>query len=123
MRFYDGAYDSLIKSAKLPTGSERFMFIVPEVGNAKDVNAVMLSNGKRKVASIAAEEAAVLRKLFEGWREETGYDEVIVVDFARQPRVNTTFEVEHFKRLGSIKVKGLYRVHERLARKFAAKFN
>lgn len=98
------------------------MFIVPEVGNSKDVNAIMLSNGKQKLASIAASEAPALKALFEAWRSARGYDEVIVVDFVSQPMVNTTWEADNFKRLGSFKVKGTHRVHERLARKFAAKY-
>jgi len=121
MRFYDGSYDSLIRSARQPVKSHRLMFLVPEVDNKQDVNAVMLSNGRQKIASIAAAEAPMLKALFERWRREKGYDEVIVVDFVCTPSVETQWEVNSFKRLGSIKVKGLYRVHERLARKFAAK--
>ena len=123
MRFYEGSYDSLIRSIRQPVKSHRRLFLVPEVDNKHDVNAVMLSNGCRKIASVAAAEAPKLKALFEKWRCEKGYDEVIVVDFVYTPSVETQWEVNNFKRLGSIKVKGLYRVHERLARKFAAKFN
>ena len=123
MRFYPGSYDSLIKSIRTRDETERFMFIVPEVNNATDSNAIMLSDGRKKIGSVAASEAAVLRRVFEKWRAERGYDEVVVVQFKYPPSVDTTYDVENFKRLGSFGVKGIYRVHERLARKFAAKFN
>lgn len=123
MRFYPGSYDSLIKSIRTRDETERFMFIVPEVNNTTDSNAIMLSDGRKKIGSVAASEAAVLRRVFEKWRAERGYDEVVVVQFKYPPSVDTAYDVENFKRLGSFGVKGIYRVHERLARKFAAKFN
>lgn len=119
MRFYDGSFDALIKAAHQPTPTKRCLFLVPEVKNTHDVNAIMLSNGKQKIASVSAADAPAIRLLFENWRREVGYDEVIVVDFVCEPLLKTSTDIVHFKRLGSIRVEGLYRVHERLARKFA----
>jgi len=123
MRFYKDSYESLIRAAKIPTHEERFLFLVPEVNNGTDVNAVMLHDGKKKLGSVAAGEAPVLKGLFESWKAERGHDEVVVLTFRNQPNVDSQYMIDNFKRLGSIKVRGLYRVNERLARKFAARFN
>jgi len=119
MRFYDGAHDELIKLAKAATYEEPYMFILPEVNNTTDPNAVMLSNGRRKIGSVAAGEAGKLRRIFAEWRHEMDFDEVLVVDFVRTPIVHTAYDCDNFKHVASIKVRGIYRVHERLARKFA----
>ncbi len=126
MRFYPGSFDSLansVSTVKRSTEFYGFMFIVPEVNNASDVNAVMLHDGKQKIGSVSSVEAPALKRMFERWRSECGYSEVVVARFSQLPDLNTQYELENFKRLGSLKVDGMYRVNERLARKYAAKFN
>lgn len=121
MRFYDGSFDALIKAAKEPSGfpEEKMLFILPEVNNRVDSNAIMLSNGKQKLGSVAAIEAAKLRGMFDRWKREKGYDEVVVATFKYTPFLNTATEIADFRRRGSIVLTGVLRVHERLARKFA----
>lgn len=49
MRFYEGSYDSLIRSIRQPVKSHRRLFLVPEVDNKHDVNAVMVVGDIREM--------------------------------------------------------------------------
>lgn len=106
---------------------ERKLFLVPELNNSYDINAVMLSNGERKLGYVSASEAPILRKIFERWRNEKNFDEVIVVEPIYNPCAVVydddyclLAETRRFKDLRSIKFRAVHRINERLARKFAS---
>ncbi len=119
MRFYNGSYDSLLKKKRaFDFDQESNVYILPEANNTYDRNAIMVSDGRRKVGSIAAVEAAELRVIFEKMRAETGYDEVLVAKLSWAEPVRTSYEADRFKKAGSLRLRVIGRVHERLARKF-----
>lgn len=119
MRFYDGAHNYIHRASKLGV-FDQCLYLVPEQGNQYDSNAVMLHNGKKKLGSVEANDAAKVRRLLQQWKDENGGgiggEDVIVVKCDAIYVDPQTFE---FK--GSIKVRGMYRVNERLARKFSNK--
>lgn len=119
MRFYAGAHEYLHRASKLDV-FDQCLYLVPELDNKYDVNAVMLHNGKKKLGSVEANDAARVKRLIQQWKNENGGgitgEDVVVVRCDRIMIDPQTFE---FK--GSIVVRGMYRVNERLARKFSNK--
>lgn len=119
MRFYSGAHD-YIHDASRQDVLEQCLYLVPERDNKYDVNAVMLHNGRKKLGSVEANDAAKVKRLLQQWKSENGGgiegEDVIVVRCDSVPIDAKTFE---FK--GSVQVRGMYRVNERLARKFSNK--
>lgn len=105
------------EASKLDT-LDQCLYLVPEVDNKHDVNAVMLHNGKQKLASVESTCAAKIKRLLQKWREENGTrgEDVVVCRIAAMYIDRNTFE---FK--GSAQVYGMHRVNERLARKFSDK--
>jgi hypothetical protein len=120
MRFYTGAHDYLHKAGKMSDAFDQCLYLVPEQSNKYDSNAVMLHNGKQKLGSVEANDAAKVRHLLDKWKNENcggiAGEDVIVVKCDPMYIDPQTFA---FK--GSIKVRGMYRVNERLARKFSNK--
>lgn len=108
MRFYPGAFDRLIAASKKPTDMQS-LFLVQEFDNEHDAHAVMLHDGKMKLASVSASDAPAIRRLLDNTND------VVVCSMSYVPKSQTS----DFKYTGSIKVRGLGRVNERLARKFA----
>jgi len=119
MRFYPGAFEYLKEASRRRDVFDQHLYLVADVTNKHDCNAVMLHNGKQKLGSVNALQATALRKVFAKWRAEPDSpgDEVIV---CRVDRIDYT--AEDFKFVGSIVVHGKHRVSERLARKYADKF-
>ncbi len=119
MRFYAGAQEYLPKAGQYHDVFDQFLYLVPEVDNKYDVNAVMLHNGKQKLGSVEAKDAAKLKRLLTDWRDQnrSNTDDVIVVRMDTLSHEN----LNDFKFRGSITVRGMHRVNERLARKFANK--
>lgn len=119
MRFYAGAHDYIHRASKEDV-LYQCLYLVPEKDNKYDVNAVMLHNGKIKLGSVESNDAAKLKRLFSEWEAENGGgipgEDVLVVRCDSMPIDAKTFE---FK--GSVHVRGMYRVNERLARKFSNK--
>lgn len=111
MRFYEGAHEYLFKALKLRS-YQQCVYLVPEVDNKYDSNAVMLHNGKQKLGSVSATEAPAIKRLLESY----GKNNVLICSYATGWDMN----FESFKRLGSISVWSTEIVNERLARKFAA---
>lgn len=97
---------------------DQCLYLVPEPKNQYDSNAVMLHNGKMKLGSVEASDAARLRRMLQEWKNENGGgiegDDVVVVKLER-----ISIDPQTFAFTGSIKVRGMYRVNERLARKFS----
>lgn len=115
MRFYKGAHEYLY-SIKDKDIKDQCLYLVPELDNDADINAIMLRNGKQKLGSVSASQAPYLKKLFQNWQNDnSGSNDVIVCEMR-------IFDhgLDFFRRTGSISVKGVYRVNERLARKFSA---
>lgn len=119
MRFHDGSFESLARAAKVREAKAQCLFLVADVNNPKDENAVMLHDGVRKLGYVAATQAPAVKAILEGWKRESGNDEVAVVTFGEY--VSTTATPRYFQQLGNIKMRGVYRVNERFARKFATK--
>lgn len=118
MRFYAGAHEYLHKAGQQRDVFDQYLYLVPEVDNKYDVNAVMLHNGKQKLGSVEAKDAAKVKRLFDEWKDANPMhlDDVIVV------RMDQVYQhLSDFKYRGSIPVRGMYRIHERLARKFSNK--
>lgn len=115
MRFYTGAHKALWEaSKKSATGMQQHLYLVAEVDNNHDINAVMLHNGKQKLGSVTSIQAAAIKQLLQGMRDKAGNDQVVVCF------VDRIYEsVEDFAYRGSITIHGKYSVNERLARKFA----
>lgn len=110
MRFYPGAFKALWEASK----SERsqHLYLVAEVDNNYDINAVMLHNGKQKLGSVTAIQAPSIKRLMKKMRDETGSDAVIVCTIV------THQSFADFSSRGSLTIQGKYSVNERLARKF-----
>jgi hypothetical protein len=119
MRFYAGAHEYLHKAGQHQDVFDQCLFFVPVVDNMFDVNSVMLHNGKKKLGSVEAKDAARIKRLLDEWRIEnpTHIEDVIVVrmDYLHNQGL------ADFKYRGSITVRGMYRINERFARKFANK--
>jgi len=116
MRFYQGAHEYLFGAAKLGH-YEQCLYLVPEVDNNHDINAVMLHNGKNKLGSVSASEAPALRQLFKMLRNRDGFDSVLICKM----QIFIPGPLRLFKEVGSFVVTSNEIVNERLARKFAAK--
>lgn len=119
MRFYSGAHEYLHKVGL--NHSDRFdqcLYLVPEMGNPYDANAVMLHNGKQKLGSVEATAAHKIRQILNKWKTENGSlgEDVIVV---RMQQHNDS--LQYYKQRGNISVRSMHRVNERLARKFSNK--
>jgi hypothetical protein len=118
MRFYTGSHEYLHKASSTRDIFDQFLYLVPEVNNQYDVNTIMLHNGKQKLGSVEAHSAAPIRQLMEKWKNEGGSGEDVVVC-----SMDSFYDsgLQEFKHRGSLKVRGMYRVNERLARKFSKK--
>jgi hypothetical protein len=114
---YSQGASSLYRASQVKEKLERFLFLIPDVANKHDANAVMIHDGKRKLGYVAASEAPRVRALFDRWRAEDGFDSVVVCDIGWM----SDHSYAHLKRTNTAEVTGLARVHERAARKYAAK--
>ncbi len=112
-----GGHKSLYRASQVKTPEERFLFLVPDTANKVDVNAVQIHDGKNKLGYVSAAEAPKVRALFSRWKAADGYDSVIVCDIGWM----SDFAYEQMRKRNVTQVTGIYRVHERLARKYAAK--
>lgn len=114
MRFYDGSYDTLVKAHKSP--KKLPLFLLPQVGNPHDKNAIMLSDGSKKLASVLATEAESIKNTFGKWTHESGVPEVMVVEFAKD--YSDVIKHGDFPRQGVLHLRCVGRVNERIARKY-----
>lgn len=110
MRFYQGAHDYLLSQRWVADYEDKRLFLVPEVNNQYDSNAIMLHNGKQKLGSVSAEDASKLRLLF-----EKNKDRVLVCNMDSF----SGYDKSQFSRLASIKVYPKQWADERPARKYA----
>lgn len=112
MRHHRGSFDAIIAASKRPERDQR-LFLVPDLGNKFDENAVMLHNGKVKLGYVAAGEAVKVKQVLTDLTKERGQDQVIVVTLPPVKREGD------FSWSSSITVKGVGFVYERIARKHA----
>lgn len=112
MRHHKDSFDKIIAASKRPV-KDQCLFLVPDVGNKFDSNAVMLHDGKVKLGYVAAGEAAKVKAILTQLAAEHGQDQVIVVTV---PRVKNEGD---FSWSTSINVKAVGYVYERVARKHA----
>lgn len=112
MRHHAGSFDALIAASKR-AARDQVLFLVADINNKFDQNAVMLHNGKVKLGYVAAAEAAKVKKILLDLTKERGQDQVIVVTL---PPVKNEGD---FSWSSSVTVKGVGFVYERIARKHA----
>ena len=116
MRFYKGGHEALWKASKEMSYApyKQNLYLVAEVDNNNDVNAVMLHNGKQKIASVSATDAPAIKRILAERLDGSKGDDVIVCTIDR------IYEsLDDFTYRGSITIRGIYRVNERFARKYA----
>jgi hypothetical protein len=117
MRFYAGAHDIIHKASKEKDVFDQCLYLVAEKDNKYDTNAVMLHNGKMKLGSVEKNDAAKVKRLLAKWLDENGGDRNDDVVVVRCSYIGT--DPSTFAFAGSVQVRGMYRVNERLARKFS----
>lgn len=121
MRFYKGSHEYLHMAGKLRDTFDQCLYLVPEQSNKYDSNAVMLHNGKMKLGSVVATDAGKVRRMIDKWKADNGGDDITDEDVIVVKADPMAYDAQTFGFAGSIKVRGLYRVNERLARKFSNK--
>lgn len=109
MRFHDDSHARIIAASKR-SGYHQRLFLVPDVRNAHDDNAVMLHNGAHKLAYVSRGEAPKVRKLLDELREKAGFDVVLVMH--SQP---INLPGSSWANVFQLRAVGV--VHERMARK------
>lgn len=112
MRHHTGSFDKIIAASKRPVHDQR-LFLVPDINNPFDKNAVMLHDGKVKLGYVAATEAAKVKAIIDDLSKAGGQDHVIVVKHAPVKREGD------FSWSTSISVTAVGHVYERIARKLA----
>lgn len=115
MKYYKGAHGRIIEASRRAP-EDQCLFLVSDVHNQFDKNAVMLHDGVQKLGHIAAEECGAIRKLLEKESLDRGQDAVLVVHVP--PIKSDSF---NWDTSFNVKVVGI--VYERIARKFAQSIN
>jgi hypothetical protein len=111
MKYYKGAHDRIIEASRRAP-EDQCLFLVPDVNNKFDKDAVMLHDGVAKLGHIAAGECAEVKRFLEKERLTRGQDAVLVVHV---PPIKS----DSFNWSTSFNVKVVGIVYERIARKFA----
>lgn len=108
--------------------AEQCLFLVAESGNMHDEHAVMLHDGDKKIGSLNKTQAPAVRALLDSWVKPLAgkpYDQEDVIVVAVPYTLDgsdysdTGDAYDELQRNQTITVKGIYRVNERLARKFS----
>ena len=115
MRYYPDAYER-IAQASLRAPAEQCLFLVPDILNIHDENAVMLHDGVQKLGHVARSEAPFIKKFLMDAAQEEGCDQVIVLSL---PSIINDGALK-WSSLLTARAAGV--VHERVARKHARKF-
>lgn len=111
MRHYPESFERIIDASKRADCDQR-LFLVHDVGNKFDNNAIMLHDGQRKLGYVAAAEAPKIRKILDQLAQQNdGQDQVLVVKHFKISNEAT------FCWKSSISVTAIGYVHERIARK------
>lgn len=115
MRFYDGAHKYLYDVSRKDV-HDQCLYLVPEFDNKHDMNAVMLHNGQQKIGSVSANDAAKIKRLMLEWKADNGPAGEDVIVCKCDVIYGPSYDFDH---KGSVTVRGMYRVNERLARKYS----
>jgi hypothetical protein len=111
--------------------TEQCLFLVAESGNMHDQHAVMLHDGERKIGSLNKVQAPAVKAILDSWvrplaGKSYNQEDVIVVSVPYllddSDYSDTSDMYDELKRSQIVKVKGIYRVNERLARKFSDQY-
>lgn len=100
-----------LRAASHRPAEDQLLFLVADVHNKFDKNAVMLHDGVKKLGNVVAAQAPAIRKLLDDAAIEHGQDQVIVMylgELGNQPNWS------------SLTLQGIGMVYERVARKHAA---
>ena len=111
MRYYKSSFRRIAAASKREA-AEQALFLVSDIGNKFDKNAVMLHDGTNKLGHVAATEAAQIRRILDQETTNEGQDQVIVVYL---PEIKND---GNFEWSTSFNVTATGIVYERLARKF-----
>lgn len=111
---------------------EQCLFLVAESGNMHDEHAVMLHDGEHKIGSLNKSQAPAVRALLDSWSrplpgKHYKQEDVIVVSVPYcltddDWNDETSVMYDRLKHDQVVTVKGIYRVNERLARKFSDEY-
>lgn len=112
MKYYNGAYERIIEASRRAP-EDQCLFLVHDVGNKFDKDAIMLHDGVSKLGHIAASECGAVRAFLSKEGQLRGQDVVLV---AYVP----TIKNDSFSWSTSFSVKAVGLINERVARKFAA---
>lgn len=108
MRYYDGSHE-YIQDASGRLGCWQRLFLVRDVGNKYDANAVALHNGATRLGHVSRDQAGEVTKVLNAMAAELGSDAVIVVQ--------TVGTIDNWAT--AVRVKPIAYTPERPARKFA----
>lgn len=108
MRYYDGSHE-YIEEATERLGCWQRLFLVRDVDNRHDKNAVMLHSGGQRLGYVVRDQTETVARALDDLRAQTGIDVVLVVQVVGKVSNWTT----------AIKVKPIAYSPERPARKFA----
>jgi hypothetical protein len=114
MKHYADAFDKIIEISKRDR-PDQCLFLVPDINNKFDKNAVMLHNGVSKLGHVVLAEAIEIRKILADQVLKFGQDVVLVVSIPPM--------TENFRWSSSLSVRVVGVVYERFARKYAATIN
>lgn len=112
MKYHTGSFDEIIAASKRKPKDQR-LFLVRDVHNKFDENAVMLHNGQKKLGYVSAVEAKAIRKILDELTVQEGLDQVLVV------KMSAVRNEGDFSWVSSFTVFPIGHVYERIARKFA----
>ena len=108
MRYYEGSHEYL-KDASTRLGCWQRLFLVRDVNNQYDKNAVALHNGATRLGHITRDQAGAVAKVLDEMAKDLGSDAVIVVQ--------TMGTIDNW--VTSVRLKPIAYSPERPARKFA----
>jgi hypothetical protein len=112
MRHHANSFDKIIAASSRPV-HEQLLFLVPDVNNRFDKNAVMLHDGQNKLGYVAAREVPQVKEIIDELSKQAGQDQVLVVEV--QPVINP----RDFSWSSSFNARVVGAVYERIARKCA----
>lgn len=106
MRYYDKGNTRAWVQDFRQENAKKCLYLVPEPGNAHDKNAIMLHDGKKRVAYVQTSEAPHLAEMLKGT------EDVYCVYVSQVGHSPSTYEPTF------LRVKAFCKVDERLARKY-----
>jgi len=117
MRFYGDSAKRLCEAREEPIVLRQCLYLLPDENNPFDENAVMLYDGKRMLVSghVGRDHAKAVRNLFKTWEKDSDEKYVIVCHISQNKRDMSLDMPKTF-------VTGVWRVNERIARKFCSNY-